>query len=266
MARPFLTARWANLAIVTYAVPPQVLAAHVPAGADIVLDKRHDLEQYGAPPGHTALVSLVAFEFLSTRVMGVRWPMFTNFPEINLRFYVRQAGHRGVMFIREIVPRAVIAAIARRLYNEPYVCAPIETRITQTPSTIEARYTLTWPRVGPQTVRIVADKPSLRPDPSSLDHWIKEHNWGFTAKGPGRAGAWVYEVVHPVWSVYPVVQAEVAFDFGAVYGPDWGWLSWTKPVSVVLAVGSEVAVYSRQEGIQVRWPVRRGEPERSPPV
>jgi len=264
MARPFLTAHWANLAIVTYAVPPGLLASRLPQGSGLVLDERGDLERLGALPGHTALVSLVAFEFLDTRVMGIRWPMLTNFPEINLRFYVRQGDHRGVMFIREIVPRRMIASVAKRLYDEPYECAPIEARISQTARRIEAEYRLDWPTAGPQVVRVVGEKPTLRPDPSSLEHWLKEHQWGFTARkdrggvGEGGAGAWVYEVIHPQWSVYPLVEAAVEFDFRAVFGPEWSLLSLSRPVSVMLAVGSEVAVFPRRKAVQVRWPVRRG--------
>ena len=36
--RPFLTARWSNLAIVTWEVPPALLEPHLPAGLE--LDRR----------------------------------------------------------------------------------------------------------------------------------------------------------------------------------------------------------------------------------
>ena len=69
-------------------------------------------------------VSLVGFMFLDTRVMDFLIPFHVNFEEVNLRFYVRRetAGEvrRGVVFIKEIVPRAAIAAVARRVYGEPY--------------------------------------------------------------------------------------------------------------------------------------------------
>lgn len=259
MARPFLTARWANLTIVTYAVPPALLAPFVPQESGLVLDERDDLEHLGAAPGHTALVSLVAFEFLSTRVKGIRWPGLVNFPEINLRFYVRKGDHRGVMFIKEIVPRRLIAAVARKWYNEPYECAPIEARIEHSARRVEASYRLAWPGAGTQLIRAVGEKPPLRPDSSTLEHWIKEHQWGFTWQPGSAGGAWVYEVIHPIWSIYPLVEADVQFDFEAVYGPTWAGLAAARPVSVVLAAGSEVAVFPRQRSLHVRWPVRRGD-------
>jgi hypothetical protein len=189
--------------------------------------------------------------------LGVRWPGLINFPEINLRFYVRKGEHRGVMFIKEIVPRRLISAVARRVYDEPYCCAPIEARITQTPNQIEAHYRLAWPGIGTQHIRVRGDKPPVLPDVLSLDHWIKEHQWGFTGR-PGLAGgAWVYEVIHPVWTTHPLIEADVRMDFACVYGPQWASLNHAKPVSVVFAVGSEISVFPRQRTLHVRWPVRQ---------
>ncbi len=55
--------------------------------------------------------------------------MHSNFDEVNLRFYVRrQTGgevRRGVVFIREMVPRRAIAFVARTFYNENYVALPM---------------------------------------------------------------------------------------------------------------------------------------------
>src|SRR5688572_20837157 len=87
----FLTARWGNLILANYAVDPALLRDYVPAGTEL------DTWQ----GGH--LVSLVAFQFLDTRVCGMAIPGHRNFIEVNLRFYVRRhlkAGwRRGVVFI-----------------------------------------------------------------------------------------------------------------------------------------------------------------------
>ncbi len=102
-ARPFLTARWLNVAAITFAIEEERLRRYLPGGATI-----DTLE--GSPR-----VSLVAFEFQRTRVRGMAIPGHIDFPEINLRFYVRHGGERGVVFIRELVPRRAIATIARLL-------------------------------------------------------------------------------------------------------------------------------------------------------
>ena len=88
----FLTARWTNLCLLNYAVPPSALEPHLPRGLSL---DTHEGE---------AFISLVAFDFLDTRVLGIPWPGYRNFPEINLRFYARQGDRRGVVFIREWVP------------------------------------------------------------------------------------------------------------------------------------------------------------------
>src|ERR1700709_1663302 len=98
---PFLTAHWSNLCLFTYTVPDVLLEPRLPPGLE--LDRRDG----------RAFVSLVAFDFLNTRVLGIPWPGYRNFAELNLRFYVRRrAGaraQRGVMFIREFVPQRVVA-------------------------------------------------------------------------------------------------------------------------------------------------------------
>src|SRR3569623_1835388 len=105
---PFLSARWSNLCLFTYPVPAAMLEKRLPPGLE--LDTREG----------QAFVSLVAFDFLDTRVLGVPWPGYRNFAELNLRFYVRRRrsaaeaaaqapAERGVVFVREFVPQRLVA-------------------------------------------------------------------------------------------------------------------------------------------------------------
>src|SRR5271154_3858494 len=128
MPLSFLTARWSNLCIFSYAVPPAWLAPRLPTGLD--LDTR----------GGQAFVSLVAFDFLDTRVLGVAWPGYRNFPELNLRFYVRCGADRGVVFVREYVPSRLIAFLARTLYNERYARARMSSRVTESPERLSVEH------------------------------------------------------------------------------------------------------------------------------
>ncbi len=80
----FLRARWHDLLLVSYAVPDTWLRPYLPPG--LMLDRWE---------GH-ACVSLVAFDFAETRVAGLAWRGFQRFPEVNLRFYVRDGDRRGV--------------------------------------------------------------------------------------------------------------------------------------------------------------------------
>src|SRR5262249_52342219 len=117
-SRPFLTAAWRYLAMLNYEVPRALLEPLVPAGTE--LDTLDD----------AVLASLVGFRFLDTRVLGIPVPGYRDFDEINLRFYVRRRGEdghwrRGVVFVRELVPRRAIALVARWCYNEPYAAMPM---------------------------------------------------------------------------------------------------------------------------------------------
>ncbi len=229
--RPFLTAHWSNLCIFTYEVPPALLEPHLPPGLE--LDMRDG----------SCFASLVAFQFLDTCVWGIPWPGFRHFPELNLRFYVRWEGRRGVVFVRELVPQRLVAWIARLLYNEPYVAAPLQCTILDESATLTAEYRLDWQQRA-HTMRMTGARPAIRPPPASLEHFFKEHQWGFGTDRRGRLT--VYEVQHPEWDVYPIVSHALDFDFAQVYGPAWSILNQAVPYSTVFAVGSDVAVYPRK--------------------
>ena len=110
--RKFLTAKWNDLVMANYEVAPEILADRLPNGVS--------LDFYDGK----CFVSVVAFMFLDTRVLGVPVPFHINFEEVNLRFYVKRETpeevRRGVCFVKEIVPRLAIATVARVFYGEPY--------------------------------------------------------------------------------------------------------------------------------------------------
>ena len=83
----FLSAQWRQLAMLNYSVDPAMLAPFVPAGTE--------LDSWGG----TTYVSVVGFMFLKTRVLGLAIPFHCNFPEVNLRFYVRRRGVPGELHV-----------------------------------------------------------------------------------------------------------------------------------------------------------------------
>jgi uncharacterized protein YqjF (DUF2071 family) len=233
MARPFLTARWRNLFLANYAVPSSLLEARLPPG--LAVDTRDG----------TAYVSLVAFQFLDTRVFGVGWPGYRNFPEVNLRFYVRDGRERGVVFVREFVPHALTAWMARSLYNEPYRAVPMTMDVQDRDDGVRAEYRLReagrW-----HAITVAGKHPAFTPPEHSAEHFFKEEHWGF---GTSRKGALLrYQVGHPIWEVYKVESFAIDLDWGAVYGPDWAFLGREQPSSTVFAVGSAITVSPKSEG------------------
>src|SRR5205807_3559734 len=117
MLKPFLTANWRYLAMLNFVADPKILQPLVPSETEL------DFHE-----GRTFL-SVVGFPFLATRVVGLPIPLHRDFEEVNLRFYVRRKSgdewRRGVVFVRELVPRAAIAIVARIFYGEPYSALPM---------------------------------------------------------------------------------------------------------------------------------------------
>ncbi len=229
----FLTAKWRWLVMLNYDIDPGVLAQYVPRGTE--LDTR----------GDTTYVSLVAFRFLDTRVKGLVIPFHRDFEEINLRFYVRRRGpegwRRGVVFVREVVPRWAVASVARWLYNENYVACPTRSTIVEPTDDRAGRVEYGW-KSGGRWLSVSAKatgRPST-PPPGSLEEFIAEHYWGYTVQRDG--GTVEYQVEHPQWDVWAAEEPEAAGDFGSFYGSEFASALAGTPSSAFIADGSSVIV------------------------
>ena len=78
------------------------------------------------------------------------------------------------------------------------------------------------------------------PDAESHGEFIIEHYWGYTKRG---ARCDEYKVEHPKWELFSVDYVEIDVDFSKIYGEKFAFLSNEKPYSILLAKGSEIAVY-----------------------
>lgn len=229
MTSVFLTAEWRNLLMVNFDVDPALLAPYVPHGTT--------LDTFN---GRT-FVSVVGFRFLNTRVLRLPIPWHRHFDEVNLRFYVvrKHAGEwlKGVVFVKELVPRPAIAWTARWLYNENYVALPMRSRVS-VPGLVE----YSWRRGGAwESVSArVAGAPFL-PDPASEEAFISEHYWGYVRQRDG--GTVEYQVTHPQWRVYRCEDARLECDVAALYGPVFAGALSARPASAFLAEGSAIAVH-----------------------
>lgn len=189
-------------------------------------------------------VSLVAFKFLNTKVLGLTVPFHTNFEEINLRFYVRRETgdeiRRGVVFVKEIVPRRAISIVARTFYGEPY--ETWKTRHEQD----ENKLAYFWSKDDCRNhVSIETGKNLGVPEEDSHGAFIIEHYWGYTKRGANRTDE--YKVEHPKWNLFDIKKSEIAVDFGFTYGTGFAFLSERKPETILLAKGSEISVYKGEK-------------------
>ena len=167
--------------------------------------------------------------------------------EINLRFYARRnvdgAPRRGVSFIREIVPRRAVAAVARLAYNEPYLACPTRSVVPAVPDAVNAGTVgYAWNldgRWNALQLRAIGRPAAL--EPGSEEAFISEHFWGYTRQRSGRTIE--YEVRHPAWRVWKTADAELECDAAPLRLPVRRCALRTS-CSALLADGSDVAVCS----------------------
>ncbi len=239
MATTFLTAEWRNLIFANYAIDRRVLEPLVPYGTE--LDEFNGI-CYG---------SLVGFYFQRVKLFGaIAVPFHREFEEFNLRFYVRRrtatGWQRGVVFVKEIVPKFAITLVASTLYGEPYATYPMRHRWQPEGDTQTIQYE--W-KVGANWnyIRVRADRAGHSLVPNGEEAFITEHYWGYTKRSLGQTNQGrtsEYEVVHPPWSIYPVRDYDVRCDVPKLYGADFAPFFEQPPRSVFLADGSAVEIKS----------------------
>jgi uncharacterized protein YqjF (DUF2071 family) len=229
----FLSAEWRDLVMLNYEVEPGILRQYVP--------RRVELDEFG---GRT-FVSLVGFQFLRTKLYGfLAVPFHSNFDEVNLRFYVRRREggeiRRGVVFIRELVPREAIARFARMMYGEKYDACPMEHGIERISGGIAAEYRWEW-HGRRFWLSARAEGEPQRVAEGSIENFITEHYWGYSAKSASETIE--YHVSHEPWRVLVSTTAKFEGDGEALYGAGFGEILRRPPDSAFIAEGSQVLVH-----------------------
>lgn len=231
----FLKAEWRKLAIANYNINPNVLQPYIPKGTEL------DIWQ------NKCYVSLVGFMFKNTKILGVKVPFHINFEEVNLRFYVKRkvgdSWKRGVVFIKEIVPKPALTFVANTIYKEHYQTLPMAH--SWKTSDVSRMVNYKW-KVGTQWQSFQVDAnldAIITPNQSEIE-FITEHYWGYARINDKKTNE--YEVTHPKWLHYPVRSYTIDVDFGLTYGKDFQFLNELKPESVMLAEGSEITVESKK--------------------
>ena len=220
--------------MLNFPADPDVLQQYVPAGTE--LDVWRD----------RAYLSVVGFLFLDTRVHGIPIPFHRHFEEVNLRTYVRRREgddwRRGVVFIKEIVPRWMIALVARRVYNENYVSMRMRHRVVlPSPEAPDGSVRYEWyfgDRWQSLAAQISGEPAALVP--GSEEEFITEHYWGYCRQRDGSTLE--YRVEHIPWRVWTAANARLDCDAIALYGMDLAPFLRGPPASTFVAEGSPVVV------------------------
>lgn len=233
-SRPFLSAQWRNLIVLSYEVDPVRVIDLVPAGT--TLDSWR---------GKT-FVSLLGFQFLDTKILGTPVPFHQDFEEVNLRFYVRHVAadgvRLGVVFIRELVPRPIVGGMARLLYREPYRVVPMRSTVRPGPPP-EVEYQ--WDTTGQWcTVAGMGAGEGAEPAAGSLEEFLTVRHWGYN--GETGKDTLEYRVDHPRWRVWHARNTRVDYRVGPLCGPELARELKT-PVSILVADGSAVTIRWRNQ-------------------
>lgn len=234
----FLTAEWKYLAILNYEVDPSVLKRYIPP--------RTELDNFN----YKTYVSIVGFQFKNTLIRNIPIPFHKDFEEINLRFYVRYKSglewRRGVVFIKEIVPRRAISYIANNVFNENYISLPTRHFIKlDGKSDYDKQIRYMWRFNSSWNYFYVIPKGNPKNlKPGSLEEFITEHYWGYNIQNNNKTLE--YQVEHPRWRVWDTIDEYLNCDIGELYGEEFIDFIKGKPDSSMLAEGSEVKVYDGQ--------------------
>jgi uncharacterized protein YqjF (DUF2071 family) len=226
----FLKAYWKNLILINYEVDPKILEPYVPLGTE--------LDSYNGK----YFVSIVGFLFMDTKVLGIKLPYHINFEEVNLRFYVQRHGERGVVFIKEIVPKPLITLVANSIYHEHYFTAEMKHQWTnsETSKCFEYQWKLNerW-----QSISVETETEFISIPENSEEQFLTEHYFGYTKH---KNKTFEYEVVHPSWRQLKVKNHTINIDFEANYGSQFEHLKNVTPTSIILAEGSKVSVKNKK--------------------
>ncbi len=168
---------------------------------------------------------------------------------MNLRFYVRRRApegwRRGVVFIREFVPRKLIAIVARHFYNEPYLALPMRHALELENGRLRGGGSVeyAWRHRGRwNSMRAVTVGVASAPIEGSAEEFITEHYWGYTAQRNG--GCVEYKVEHARWNLWQAREAVLDCDVASLYGVEFVKPLGAPPESAFVADGSPVIVSS----------------------
>jgi uncharacterized protein YqjF (DUF2071 family) len=225
-----ISAQWRDLVMLSYEVDPRLLLPYVPAGTSLDFHNGR------------ALVTVVGFRVLATRVAGLPLPLHQDFEQVNFRFYVwRKVGaeiRHGAVFLKEIVPSLSMTLGARLFFGENYVAAPMRHEVTHGEhgwASYEWQASNRWNRVAATRNGVPAPAAA-----NSIEAFVQERRWGYARQTGGATLE--YHVEHPSWAVSPVSDPTLDCDVAGVYGTQFVTTLSRSPISAFIAEGSEAVL------------------------
>ena len=230
----FLKAEWNNLALINYEIDADILKDYLPIGTEI--------DYWNGK----CYISLVCFMFENVKILGLKIPFHTRFEEVNLRFYVKRFENnewkRGVVFIKEIVPKPALTLVANTIYKEHYETLPMFHSVNFERD--QKLFTYGWKKQNyKNSFTLITEKELSDIETQSEAEFITEHYFGYTKT---NKGTYEYEVKHQRWQQYKVKNYFINVDFKGTYGNSFEFLQNQRLISVILAKGSEIRVENKK--------------------
>ena len=231
----FLTAEWNDLVLFNYEINPKNLENYVPKGTELDLWNGK------------CYISLIGFMFENVKVLGLKIPFHVNFEEVNLRFYVKRyedgIWKRGVVFVKEIVPKHAITIVANTLYNEHY--QTMKMRHSRTENHTSKTFQYEWFKDSKwNSITMTTKKNAIPIELNSEAEFITEHYFGYTNFNKEKSIE--YADTHPRWEQLEVLDYKIEVDFESVYGTEFKFLQDLKPTSSFLALGSKITIEGKK--------------------
>ena len=232
--KKFLTAHWKDLIMINFEVSPKFLLPFVPPGTEL------DLWE------NKAFVSIIAFLFDETKVLGIPAIGNKRFEELNIRFYIKRVEgdneKRGVAFVKEIVPKPLVSGIANLFFSEHYQSMKMSHKVsfdeTSQKKGLNLEYIAEKNQIHRFSARLTSELTDMKE--GSFEEFIAEHYWGYSRVNDFKTIE--YEVQHPKWQIYKDSEVSYTCDFEKLYGNKWKFLNLENPYSKFVAKGSEVSV------------------------
>jgi len=231
----FMKAEWNDLLFINYEINPEFLNKYVP--------KSTELDLWNGK----CYISLIGFMFEDVKILGVKIPYHINFEEVNLRFYVKRfeegVWKRGVVFVKEIVPKHAITFVANTLYNEQYQTLPMRHERKVNSESLIFKYEWKKNKLW-NSISVKTGKEPIPIEVNSEAEFISQHYYGYTISP--RKKTVEYEVRHPRWQQYQVLDYTVNVNFEMVYGKEFAFLQDLKADSCFVAKGSKISIESKK--------------------
>jgi uncharacterized protein YqjF (DUF2071 family) len=230
MLKPVLTANWRYLAFFNFEVDPRLLAARVPPGTELDL------------LSGVSFLSVVSF--LSGDTVLIDQPPLRQrlFECVQLRFHVRQRNlddwRRGVVIVREIVPRVVAPVLTHVFPGHPLLALGMRHYLIDQDGEVTCEYA--WRDAGKWESLSLQARGDPRPVPAgSAEDFYLARPWRFTALASRVID---YRLEHPRWLIRPAATWKLG---ASVFGSEFTETLQRPPSSVFIADGSHVRLSVR---------------------